>query len=436
MPTAEILSQGDEVVTGQITDTNAAWLATRLTDLGFDVRRHLTVGDRLEDLVHALHDLTAAADVVICTGGLGPTDDDLTAPAVATAFDRPQQLDEVALAGIVAMYKTFGVPMPAVNQRQAMLPSGSLRLDNRRGTAPGFALDVNVNVGGASAFLACMPGVPHEMKAMFEQTVVPQLLQRFALTPGRLVTLRTTGIGESTLQERIGPFTESDAVLGYRTTSPENHVKLRFAAGVPDTRIRAIVNAIAARIGAPLFSVDGLPDASSPLPSAAGVCLLGGDLVNTVARGLLARGETLAVAESCTGGLVASQCTGLAGASAWFIEGVIVYDNAAKVRRCGVQPGLLTQYGAVSEPVARQLAEGVRRMAGATWGVGITGIAGPSGGSPDKPVGTVHFALAGPTSTTHLVRKLPGDRSRVQALAAGVAFDLVRRQLQGLTVSL
>ena len=421
MPTAEILSQGDEVITGQIADTNAAWLAEQLTDLGIDVMRHAAVGDRLGDITALLQEAAARADVVLCTGGLGPTDDDLTAEAAAAAFGRPLRFDEEAWGQIQAMFERFRRPIPEINRKQAWLPEGSIRLDNTQGTAPGFALAPGAEAG---ALLAFMPGVPHEMKRMFSDRVLPLLQQRLSLRPGRLVTLRTTGIGESALQERIeagaGRFQHPSVVLGYRTTPGENMVKLRAPAELPEEELRSLVALLRDRIGTPLFSVEGL--AGEP----------GGSLVETLARLLVEQGATLAIAESCTGGLIASQCTALAGASRWLTEGVVAYANEAKTRHLGVDAALIAAHGAVSEPVARAMAEGLRARSGATFALSTTGVAGPDGGTPEKPVGTVHLALATPERTFHRLARLGGNRARIQAHAAAAALDLLRRHLQKL----
>lgn len=412
VPHAVIVSQGDEVVTGQTVDTNAAWIAERLTELGVDVVRHLTVGDRLPDLVAILTAAVAEGDVVVCTGGLGPTQDDLTAEAVAAAFDAPLALDEVALAAIEAMFRAYGRTMAPSNRKQALLPTGSARLDNPVGTAPGFALEAR------GALLCCLPGVPREMRRMVTEHVLPRVRARFQLPSPRLVTLRTTGVGESTLQDRIGPFTHDDAVLAYRTSLGENQIKLRFRSDTPDATVRAITADVAGRIGSPLFSIDGL-DGPGP------------DLPGTVAAALDARDETLATAESCSGGLVASLCTSVPGASGWFLAGAVTYANEAKERDLGVPHELLVGHGAVSEPVARAMAEGIRTRAGTTYGLATTGIAGPGGGTPDKPVGTVHLALATPEGTHHRLARLGGDRHRIQTLTAHAALDLLRRHLQG-----
>ncbi len=435
-PRVELFSQGDEVVTGQVADTNAAWLATQLTELGFDVVRHHAVGDRMADLVEAFRQVEARADAAhaatglptlcICTGGLGPTADDLTAMAVAEAFGRPQQLDEVALAAIEARYASFGRRMPEVNRRQAMLPGGVERVDNEHGTAPGFAFDQ-----GACWFV-CLPGVPREMKAMFHEQLRPRFPAHFQLPEARLVTFRTTGIGESNLQEAIGPFEEPGAVLSYRTKLPENHIKLRFTPECSAERAQAIVRHIAAAIQRWTFTVEGLA-AVGLSGEELGLHAGGGSLVEVVGQHLLERGYSLAVAESCTGGQLSAACTSMPGASNWFLEGRITYSNAAKVAQLGVSEATLAEHGAVSEPVARQMAEGVRARSGATFGISTTGIAGPGGGTPDKPVGTVHVAISYPTpegvGVLHRRLRLPGDRARVQALTVGATLEMLRRQL-------
>jgi len=421
MPTAEILSQGEEVVTGQVIDSNAAWLSTRLSELGFTVRRHTVLGDRLPDLRAALRDIAGRCDLCIGTGGLGPTADDLTADAVAEAFGLSLALDELAMAAIEAIYQRLGRPMPPSNQRQAWLPVGAVRLDNDWGTAPGFALDVE---GTRFAFL---PGVPREMRLMFEERVLPLLRPLLPDEPPHRVTLRAVGIGESALQERVGDFHHPAVTLSYRTNLPENHVVLRAPGSTPEAELVEVAAELARRIGAPLFAVEGLRGAA---PGRLGpVDTQGGDLAEVVGRALLAREATLAVAESCTGGLLGAMVTRVPGSSAWFVEGAITYSNDAKVRALGVDPAALERHGAVSEPVARLMAQGIRERAGATYALSITGVAGPGGGSPEKPVGTVHLALATPEGTFHHHAFLPGGRERTRTLAAATALDLLRRHL-------
>ena len=417
MPIAEVLSQGDEVVTGQITDTNAAWLAEQLTDLGFTIVRHVGVGDRVADLVSAFREISTRSDLCICTGGLGPTDDDLTAMAVAEAFDRPLELDEEALAQLKERYASFGRPMAPVNERQAWLPKGSVRLDNAWGTAPGFAV-----LGGQTQFM-CLPGVPREMRPMFEARVLPLIHQRFALRPARLVTLRCIGVGESDLQQAMGDWKAPGVVISYRTKLPENHLKLRFDPDVASVAVVSAIEGVLDCIGKWVFTIEGSP---SVIP---GFDTGGGAHHEVVGRLLAARGHTLATAESCTGGRIAAACTEIPGSSAWFLEGVVSYSNAAKVRLLGVPETLLNEHGAVSEPVVQHMAMASRERADATWGIGVSGIAGPGGGSPEKPVGTVHIAVDGPGGATHRQLRLPGDRVRVQTLSVAAALEMLRRRL-------
>ena len=413
MLTAEILSQGDEVVNGQIADTNAAWLSDELVQLGFQVTRHTAVGDSLEDIRLLVQQASQRCDVAISTGGLGPTDDDLTARAVAQAFERPLELDTEALEQIKGYYGRANRVMPKVNEKQAYLPKGSLRLDNHWGTAPAFAVEEN------DTWMAFLPGVPREMKQIFG-AYIPELLSRkYSLQPGRLVTIRTTGIGESAIQERLGSPTLEHAVISYRTKLPENHVKLRFTPAASDSYIEQTTNELATKIGSSVFAIDGIgPD--------------GGALMEVVGKLLQDSGQTVAVAESCTGGRVASMCTGVAGSSTWFKAGFITYSNASKVDMVGVEPEAIARSGAVSEQVARQLAEGARGRAGTDFGLATTGVAGPGGGSDEKPVGTVHIALATADHTYHRRLSLGGRRERIQQLSAAAVIDLLRRHLQGL----
>ena len=422
MPTAEILSQGDEVITGQIADTNASWLSEQLTSLGFDVTRHSAAGDRLDDLVQMFDEVASRCDVAIGTGGLGPTEDDLTAQAMADCLGVPLVLDEVAMEQIRDRYIRAGRVMPEVNQKQAWLPQGATRLDNQWGTAPGFA------VRHRGAWMVFLPGVPREMHGMFPHVVLPLLHTEFNAAPGRLVTLRTTGIGESNLQERVAGVVVDGAVLGFRTSLPENHIKLRFPSGAASQPIVSAIQQLAEAIGSPFFSVEGASDLGLELP---GMDVVGGGLAEVTGRALLARGETLAIAESCTGGAVSARCASVPGASGWLLESVVTYANASKVRRLGIEPEALERHGAVSEPVAREMADSVRRQAGATYGLSTTGIAGPGGGSPEKPVGTVHIALSTPSTIHHRMLRLSGSRSRIQSLASAAVLDLLRRHLQG-----
>lgn len=400
-----ILSQGNELTTGLTLDTNAHFLAGQLQDHGLRVRRVLTVPDRMDDLVEVLRQAATLAPVVVSTGGLGPTRDDLTARAVAEAFDRPVRLDPAAMAQVEARYAAFGRRMPAVNRRQAELPEGAKVWENRWGTAPGFSVDVG------PARLYFLPGVPREMRPMFTTHVLPDVLARHALTPPLLHTLRVIGLGESTIEERLQGLDIDGLEIGFRTKMPENQVKLAFAPGTPAAARQAAIAAVRERIGWQVFGVDS------------------GDLAEVLVHLLAERGETIALAESCTAGGLAAWLGSVPGASRVLLGGAVVYSNAEKTRQAGVPEEMLTTQGAVSEPVARALAEGIRDRVQATWAIGITGIAGPGGATPQKPVGTVHYAVAGPEGTTHRCDRFPGDRGRVQRLSAAAALAMLFRRL-------
>jgi nicotinamide-nucleotide amidase len=402
MLTAEIVSQGDEVVTGQVADTNAAFLARLLEDAGLGVTRHVVVGDDPVLIARALEDAAGRAAQVVCTGGLGPTDDDHTTDAVGLAFGLPLEERPEALAEVQARYAAWGRAPDPSGRRQARLPVGATLLKNRLGTAPGFRVD---RPGCALWFL---PGVPREMEAMAREHLEPALAA-LALDRDRIHVVRCAGIGEGLVQERMrGLEIPSGVRIGWRAVIPEVQVKLRAGPEVPEDRLDAFLQRLIAVLGDRVFSVDG------------------GSLEEVVGQRLRDRGETVATAESCTAGRLAAAITRVPGASAWFLEGAVVYANDAKVRTCGVDPVLLEAHGAVSEPVARALAEGIRRRAGATWGLSTTGVAGPSGGTPDKPVGTVHIAVAGPTGTTHRQLCGPGARESVMDRAVGAVLDLFR----------
>ena len=402
---AVIFSQGDELTTGQIVDTNSAWIARELWAAGVVVRQMVTIPDHLGDLTAAFSAAAARAPVVICTGGLGPTSDDLTAEAVAAALGSALVERPEALAQIEARYRAWDREMRPVNRKQALLPPAAAVLENTRGTAPGFA----VELGGSVVY--CLPGVPHEMREMIRAAVMPDLQQRFALAPA---VMRQIGVvmPESHMADALSAVDLRGAEVGFRADVAGNLVKLRFPPGTPAAVADAAQQAARAALGDAVFS-DGEPDVAV-----------------VVSEQLRARGETVAVAESCTGGQLCARLVAIPGASRWVLEGAVLYANAAKIRTCGVSPELIEAHGAVSEPVARQLAAGIRARAGADWGVGITGVAGPGGGRPGKPVGTVHMAIAGPDGeVAHRRSRVPGDRTQVTARSVTAALLFLHRQL-------
>lgn len=406
MPRAVILAQGDELLTGQTVDTNSNWLAGRLWGLGVSVRRVISAPDVLDDIVAVLREAAGLGEIVICTGGLGPTTDDLTAEAAALAFDRPLVENAEALAQVEARYAAWGRKMQPSARKQALLPERCRVVENRWGTAPAFALDQGQTT------LWFLPGVPREMKPLFESAIEPEIRARFLDDPPRLVILRTTGVPESELATALRGLAAPGLTLGYRAMSGEVQIKLRMEASVDAGTQEALVADARARLGNAVFGVDT------------------GDLAAVVGELLAERGQTIATAESCTAGRIAQWIASIPGASRYLMEGSVVYSNEAKVRTCQVRQEDLDAHGAVSEPVARQLAEGIRARAGTTWGLGVTGIAGPGGGTPEKPVGTVYVSVAGPSGTEVRRLALVGDRDRIQALSAAATLKLLLNQIR------
>jgi nicotinamide-nucleotide amidase len=404
-PAIEILATGDELLTGQVLDTNSAWLMDRLWDMGLLVRRKTLVGDDRADLLAALRETAGRSDVVVASGGLGPTEDDLTSEVVAAAMGVPLELHEPSLRTIEERFRRFGRTMTPNNLKQARFPLGAEVIPNRFGTAPGFA----ARVGRAE--VVCLPGVPAEYRGLCEEWLLPRLAARLG-EPVAARVVKLFGVPESHADHAMRPVMDDPGSagvrFGFRAHWPEVHVK--WSVSGPDAAVRA------ARIGErvrALFGESVFGEGKDELP----------ELV--VAR-LAARGERVALAESCTGGLLAELVTRVPGASNVFDLGVVAYANAMKERLLGVPAALLAAHGAVSEPVARALAEGARAAGAATYGVGITGVAGPTGGTEEKPVGTVHVALAGPAGTVHLQRLYRGDRERVRRQAAFEALNLLR----------
>jgi nicotinamide-nucleotide amidase len=405
----EILSTGDELLTGQVVDTNSVWLMDRLWDLGVMVRRKTLVGDDRADLDAALRETAARADLVVVSGGMGPTEDDLTAERVAAVLGVPLEIDEPSLRTIEERFRRLGRTMTANNVKQARFPRGAEVIPNRFGTAPGFA----VRIGGAE--VVCLPGVPVEFKGLSEEWVLPRVAARLGEVPAARV-LKLIGVPESHADHAMRPLMDDPSNagvrFGFRAHFPEVHLKWSVAGPDAGARAERIARAARAAFGDAVWG-----EGKDELPE-------------LVVRRLAERGERVAVAESCTGGLLAELLTRVAGASAAFDLGVVAYADAMKERMVGVPGALLAEHGAVSEPVARALAEGIRRAGGASWGVGITGIAGPTGGTPEKPVGTVHVALAGASGTLHLRRHYRGDRERIRRQAAYEALNLLRISLR------
>jgi nicotinamide-nucleotide amidase len=408
--TAAVLSTGTELTRGELVNTNATWLADALTSLGFDVTALDTVGDDAARLTAALTRLGAEHDLVVCTGGLGPTTDDLTNATVAALLGVPLERDEASLEAIRARFARFKRTFTPSNAKQADFPRGATILPNAWGTAPGFA----VRIGRA---LACfLPGVPSEMEAIFKAHVTP-LLEPLPHAFRHQVRLRTFGLMESEVNDRLAGIEANYGVLlGYRATLPEIEVKV-LAEGTDrddaERRSRAAADEVRARLGTAVYG-----EGTTTLPA-------------VLLDFLRERGLTLALAESCTGGLASKLLTDVPGASSVFLGGAVVYHNDAKSELLGVDARLVAEHGAVSREVAVAMAEGVRARLNSSIGLAFTGVAGPDGGTPTKPVGLVHVALARAEGVRHFERVFPGTREHVRRRAVFAGFSLIRRAVLG-----
>lgn len=412
----ETLSIGSELLAGSWLDTNGAYLADRLARLGLAVARHTVLPDDLEPLVEHLADVRRRASrpaFVLVTGGIGPTLDDVTRQAVAAAMDAPLTENAECRTTIEEMFRHRGRPMSPSNLRQAMIPAGATVLPNSCGTAPGFHLERD----GVHVFT--MPGVPAEMKVMFADCV-ESVLRRLA-PAGTAVcerVLHTFGAGESAVGERIAELMAAERNPRVGTLAADGMISIRLTATAADEdQGRQMLDRDEAAVRRELDElVVGRDDERLP---------------QVIAALLAGRGATLAVAESCTGGLIAEMITDVPGASAFFIEGLVTYANKSKTLRLGVPEELIRTHGAASNAVARAMAEGACASARATYALATTGIAGPTGGSADKPVGLVFIALAGPEGTASQRMLFPGDRERVRRRAALTALNLLRLRLLG-----
>lgn len=413
---AEILSTGDEVRSGAIADANASHIARELERVGFFVARHGCVGDDEAVLSDVLKDISLRSDVAVVTGGLGPTTDDLTALAVSRATGRPLKENAEALAMIEDWFQLRNRAVNPSNRKMALLPEGAEVLKNDAGTAPGFSLKITRCV------FYFLPGVPREMEIMLNREVLPRMIRLKDPSPlyYPVRSITTFGLPESEVNERMKSFHGlfPDLVMGFRAFFPEIHIKL-YGKGRDESDLKrqmdAAVRWVAEHLGEVVISQKG-----EPMEAAVG-------------RLLLDKKATLALAESCTGGLIANRLTDVAGSSGYFLFSGVTYSNHAKVKVLGVSPETLRKYGAVHEQTAMEMALGARQAAGADYGLSTTGIAGPDGGSPDKPVGTVCIGLASPDGLKGWRFQLSGgERLRNKTLFAVKALDLLRRELAGI----
>ena len=409
-----IVAVGTEMLTPFRVDTNSLFVTERLNEVGIDVRLKLVAGDDVDELAELLRAALGWADLIVMTGGLGPTEDDITRAAVARLLQVPLDLDETIVDRIRDRFQRRGMTMPDINRRQAMVPRGATVLPNPNGTAPGLWLE-----HGRTAFVL-LPGPPREMKPMFEAVVAERLAPRTSGAGLFRRVLRITGRTESdvdaTAQPIYGPWTTQAVPITTTILAVLGQIELHLTARAPGgaaaaAALDAAVAQLGGVLGDSLFSTDGRP------------------LEAIVGDALRSKAWTIAVAESCTGGLLASRLTDVPGSSAYVDRGVVCYSNRAKIELLGIDETLIAEHGAVSEPVARAMAVSIRAQAAANVGVGVTGIAGPGGGTAEKPVGTVVIAIAGDGGARVRIFQFVGGREQVKFQAAQAALNMLRLML-------
>ena len=409
---AEIVTIGTEMLLGDLVDTNTAWISQRLAELGVGIYRHTTVGDNSDRIVGALREASCRSSLVVTTGGLGPTSDDLTNAGLSALTGREMVEYPEARRHVDEMFARFGRQPTANNYKQALFPEGSELIPNPVGTAMGALVEWE------GTLFATLPGVPVEMKSMFEETLEPLIRAR---SEGSIVskTLHFAGIGESALAEKVQDFLDAtDPTVAPLASQGKVRLRITTRAATEkeaQRKIAPVEKEVIARLGDYFFGEDDET------------------LEGAVARLLKERDATLALAESCTGGLLAKRLTDMPGSSAYFTEGLVTYSNGAKERLLGVPRGLIAEHGAVSEPVAREMAEGARRVSGADFGLSVTGIAGPDGGTEEKPVGLVFVGISDAEDTFAEKLDLTAwarSRASIRERSTNRAFDLLRLRLE------
>jgi len=409
--TAELLTIGDEILYGQIVDTNSQWMSVALSEAGIQVIRKTTVGDVESEILKALAEAESRVDIVLITGGLGPTSDDLTKPCLVKHFNCELKINDEALAEVTAFFKSRGRELTEINRQQAALPTCCEKITNKIGTAPGMWFERNETV------MVSMPGVPHEMKLMMKDLIVPKLKLRFITPTIHHQVIRTVGIGESFLADKISSW----------ENSLPPHIKLAYLPSLGDVKLR--LTAIGESREELIREVDSLVDRLIPL---AGEYIFGygEDPLEMVIGNLLREQKlTLSIAESCTGGYVSHLITSIPGSSEYFLGSLIPYAYEIKMRQLGVKPETLEQYGAVSEPTIIEMANLVRAKFSTDIGVATSGIAGPGGATPEKPVGTVWIAYSDKHHTVTKKLQLSTDRSINIRLATTAVLNLIRLSL-------
>lgn len=412
----EMITVGNELLNGDLADTNTKTVGAFLRRRGLSLHGGRTIADEFPAMQKAFEAASESADLVLVSGGLGPTTDDMTVQALARFAGVELESDARVLAAIKARFTLRGYPFTENNAKQALVPEGANALENLQGTAPGIRL----HHAESDTTFFLFPGVPRELVHLADTHLGPWLDRNAASRPYHSAIFKTFGKTESQVAELLDTMdVDSRVHIAYRASFPEIGVSVHVW-DADDVAAAALLaqhaEAVRERLGDIVYTED---------PAETYAAAIGRELRDA--------GATVAPAESCTGGLISKMLTDVSGSSAWLVEGIVTYSNASKVRRLGVSETTLDAHGAVSEAVAREMAEGVRRTSGATYGTSVTGIAGPTGGTDEKPVGTVHFAVSGPQGTWHRHRRLPFGRERNRVVSAYVLLDMLRRYPEGIS---
>ncbi|MBA3334740.1 MAG: competence/damage-inducible protein A [Acidobacteria bacterium] len=410
MLSAEIIAIGSELLTPTKTDTNSLWLTEKLNEIGIEVKLKIIVGDDELRLKETIKDAISRSDIVITTGGLGPTEDDITRKISAEAIGRKLIFREDILASISKKFLKMNREMPEINKRQAFIIEDGDVLPNPNGSAPGMAVEID------NKYLIILPGPPRELKPMFENFVLPKLKQTAGEIFVKRKVLRVTGMGESAIDEIIAPVYTQYKNPQTSTLFNRSEVEIQLTAqgkneDEADQMLKDLADKIVAKLGIAVFSVNG-------------------ELMEEVVGRLLIESEkTLSVAESCTGGLIAQRLTEIPGSSKFFVEGVVAYANTAKIRTLNVPSDLIEKFGAVSAEVAEAMAKNLLEQSETDFAISVTGIAGPAGGTEEKPVGLVFIGYASQEEVKYIKLNLPGDRHLIRWRASQAALDFLRRKM-------
>ncbi|MCS6874512.1 MAG: competence/damage-inducible protein A [Pyrinomonadaceae bacterium] len=410
MPKAEIIAIGSELLTPEKIDTNSLWFTEKLNELGVELRAKTIAGDEIEVIKDELKQALQRSDIIILTGGLGPTEDDVTRQAVAEAIQKPLIFDENLANTIREKFMKLNRPMPEANKRQAFVIEGSTVLTNEHGTAPGIFIEYN------NKKIIVLPGPPRENQPMFESSVLPILRKDSGNRVIKKRVIRVSGMGESAVDEAIAPIYSGYQNLKTSILFNRSEIEIHLTVNANSIEsaqktLEEVTKKICEKLGIAVFSTNGET------------------MEEVVGRLLKEKNKTLAVAESCTGGLISMRLTEIPGASSYFLQGVVAYANEAKVKMLDVAEELINRHGAVSAEVAEAMAKGVRERAGSDYGISVTGIAGPTGASPQKPIGLVFIGYADDKQAKSLKLILPGDRHLIRWRASQAALDYLRRQI-------